>query len=262
VSEFAHTRVGDGPQPLALLHGFLGSGRNLATLARGLAAGARQYSVYAFDLPGHGGSPPLPPDADLGALARALLANVRAINALPWTLVGHSLGGRVALKAALLDAAAVAHLTVLDISPSAAPTGGETARVVAALVAAPDEAHSREDFRAWFTSAGLPPALTDWLLLNLERAGDALRWRIDRRALAALYPRINAEDLWPAVESRRRYGVHALRGALSTHVSEVDCRRLEAAGATVDTLEGAGHFLHVDRPAETLDRILKGLDPG
>ena len=259
MSELAHIRVGDGPQPLAVLHGFLGSGRNLATLARDLAAGAPQSSVYVFDLPGHGGSPPLAPDADLAAVARQLLASVRALNAMPWTLVGHSLGGRVALAAALLDPRAIAHLTLLDITPSALPTGGETGRVVDALLGAPEEARSREDFRAWFARAGLTPALTDWLLLNLERTGDRLRWRIDRAALAAFYPRINAEDLWRAVEAPRDYGLHAVRGALSGYVSEADARRLEAAGARVDTVEGAGHFLHVDRPAETLDRILKGL---
>jgi pimeloyl-ACP methyl ester carboxylesterase len=259
VTGLVHARVGDGPQPLALLHGFLGSGRNLATLAGGLAAGAPRYSVYAFDLPGHGASPPLPPDADLAALARALSESTRALGRLPWTLVGHSLGGRVALKAALLDPAAIAHLALLDITPSAAPVGGETAAVVDALVGAPEEAAGREDFRAWFAQAGLAPAVTDWLLLNLVRAGDRLRWRIDRVALAALYPRINAEDLWPAVESPRSYGVHAVRGARSGYVSDADRRRLEAAGARVDTIEGAGHFLHVDRPAETLDRILKGL---
>jgi pimeloyl-ACP methyl ester carboxylesterase len=259
VSGLAHTRAGDGPQPLALLHGFLGSSRNLATLARALAAGAPQYSVYAFDLPGHGASPPLTPGADLAALARALVASAREIAALPWTLVGHSLGGRVALTAARLQPAGVAHLTLLDITPSAAPPGGETARVVEALVGAPEAARGREDFRAWFAGAGLAPAVVDWLLLNLTSEGDALRWRIDRRALADLYPRINAEDLWPAVESRRGYGVHAVRGARSAYVSEADCRRFESAGVRVDTIEGAGHFLHVDRPTETLDRILKGL---
>lgn len=259
MSGLAHTRVGDGPEPLALLHGFLGSGRNLKTLAGGLAASAPRYSVYAFDLPGHGASPPLPADADLDAMTRELLSAVGALSTMPWTLVGHSLGGRVSLKAALVAPASVAHLTLLDITPSRVPTGGETARVVEALVGAPGEAHRREDFRAWFERAGLAPALTDWLLLNLEREGDVFRWRIDRRALAALYPRINAEDLWPAVESRRDYGVHVVRGALSTYVSDADCRRLEAAGVRVDTVEGAGHFLHVDRPTETLDRILKGL---
>jgi esterase len=258
VSELAHTRLGDGPQPLALLHGFLGSGRNLATLARGLAGGASQYSVYLFDLPGHGASPPLPAHADLDALARALLAAARVLAPSPWTLVGHSLGGRLALKAALFDPAAVARLTVLDITPSPVPPGGETARVVEALVGAPATAPSRGAFRAWFTRAGLSPSLTDWLLLNLTRDGDQLRWRIDREAMAALYPRINAEDLWAAVESRAG-DVHVVRGSLSSYVSDGDCRRLEAAGARVDTIDGAGHFLHVDRPAETVDRILKGL---
>ena len=260
MSELAQTRVGDGPQPLALLHGFLGSRRNVSTLARGLAAGAPQYSVYAFDLSGHGDSPPLPPDADLAVLARELLLGARALHSRPWTLVGHSLGGRVALQAARLDPAALAHLTLLDITPSAVPPGGETARVVEALVGAPPEGHSREGFRAWFTRAGLTPAVADWLLLNLAREGGVLRWRIDRRALASLYPRINAEDLWPAVESSRPYGVHAVRGALSSYVPDADCRRFEAAGGRVDTIEGAGHFLHVDRPAETLERILKGLE--
>jgi pimeloyl-ACP methyl ester carboxylesterase len=259
VTELLHTRVGDGPRPLALLHGFLGSGRNLATLARGLAGGAPQYSVYAFDLPGHGGSPPLPPHADLGTLSRVLVGAARALDPSPWTLVGHSLGGRVALTASLLEPAAVAHMTVLDITPSALPPGGETARVVEALVAAPEAAASREVFREWFLRAGLSSALTDWLLLNLARDGDQLRWRIDRRAMASLYPRINAEDLWPAVESRGDRGLHVVRGGLSPYVSDADCQRLEGAGVRVDTIEGAGHFVHVDRPAETVDRILKGL---
>jgi pimeloyl-ACP methyl ester carboxylesterase len=260
VSELAHTRLGDGPRPLALLHGFLGSARNLATLARGLAAGARDYSVYAFDLPGHGDSPPLSADADLATLARAVLGTARVLDRSPWTLVGHSLGGRVALQILLLEPAVVTHATLLDITPSALPPGGETARVVEALVGAPESASTRQEFRAWFTRAGLSSSLTDWLLLNLTRDGDGLRWRIDRGALAALYPRINAEDLWPAIEARGSRGVQVLRGSLSSYVSDADCRRLEAAGARVDTIDGAGHFLHVDRPAETLDRILKGLN--
>jgi pimeloyl-ACP methyl ester carboxylesterase len=258
VSELAYTRLGDGPRPLALLHGFLGSGRNLATLARGLAAGARDSSVYLFDLPGHGESAPLPADADLGTLAREMLGTVRRLDGSPWTVVGHSLGGRVALEMLRFEPTAVAHTALLDITPSALPPGGETARVVAALVGAPDSASTRQELRAWFAGAGLAPSLIDWLLLNLTRDGDRLDWRIDRQALAALYPRINAEDLWPAVETRGSR-VHAIRGSLSSYVSDADCRRLEAAGARVDTIDGAGHFLHVDRPAETLDRILKGL---
>jgi len=69
VRVLAHTRAGDGPRALVLLHGFLGSARNLGTLARGLAQRTGR-AVVSLDLPGHGESPPLPPQADLAAFAR------------------------------------------------------------------------------------------------------------------------------------------------------------------------------------------------
>ena len=53
--------------------------------------------------------------------------------------------------------------------------------------------------------------------------------------------------------------VHAVRGGKSDYVSDEDVRRLRAAGACVDTLADAGHFLHVDRPRELLDQIVRGL---
>jgi len=105
----------------------------------------------------------------------------------------------------------------------------------------------------------LPPAAIDWLLLNLVHDGAVYRWRIDRAALTALYAEIGTDDLWPAVEGRRPYSVHVIRGGKSDHVSDADVRRLEAPGCRVDTLEGAGHFLHVDRPEDLLDRIVQGL---
>src|SRR5207245_4481901 len=70
VSLLAHTRVGAGPRPVFLLHGFLGSARNLATLARGLAQRRPDARVIALDLTGHGESPPLPPRPDVDVIAR------------------------------------------------------------------------------------------------------------------------------------------------------------------------------------------------
>ncbi len=158
-----------------------------------------------------------------------------------------------------VGAGALAHLTLLDVTPSPRAPGGEVAPIVKALAEAPDAAPGREAFREWFRQAGLPPAAIDWLLLNVVHDGAVYRWRIDRAALAALYAQIGAEDLWPAVEGRRSYSVHVVRGGKSEYVSDADVRRLEAAGCRVDTIEGAGHFLHVDRPGELLDRIVHGL---
>ncbi len=260
MSVLAHARAGEGPRAIFLLHGFLGSARNLGTLARGLAERVAGASVFSLDLTGHGESPPLPPRPDVAHIARDVLDTARALGRPgPWMLVGHSLGGRVALHAALVEPTTLHRLTLLDVTPSPREAVGEVAGIVKALAAAPPEAPDRRRFREWFEQAGLPAAATDWLLLKLVQEGGVYRWRIDRAALTALYPAIGAEDLWPAVEGRHPYAVHVIRGAGSGYVTDADVVRLTAAGARVDTLAGAGHFLHVDRPEELLDRIAQGL---
>jgi esterase len=241
---------------LVLLHGLLGSARNLATLAREIVARRRDLEVVAFDLTGHGASPALPADADAGTLASDVLATVRALGlASPLTLVGHSLGGRVALRAAQTAPADVAAVTLLDIAPGPLE-GDDVARVLDTVLRAPDVFASRADARQQLGAAGLAPALVDWLLLNLEPAGDTYRWRIDRRALAALHARVAREDLWPIVEGARDWSLHCVRGASSAYVSEADARRLEAARCPVKTIAGAGHFLHAERPREVAEAVV------
>ena len=129
-----------------LLHGLLGSARNLSTLARRLSAGSPDLTVVAFDLPGHGSSPPLPPAADSDLLAAKSSTGAGALGlAPPWRLVGHSLGGRVALRAAQREPAAVASVTLLDIPPGPLAASGEVARVLDVLLRMPDVVASRAD---------------------------------------------------------------------------------------------------------------------
>jgi esterase len=261
VSPLAAQRTGAGPRPVVLLHGFLGSARNLGGLARGLAGRDPTLSVVSFDLPGHGSSPPLTAGADLGALAQAVLDAVRALAlAGPVPIVGHSLGGRVALRAGARAPEAVAHVTLLDISPAGRPPHEDTAAIVDALVRAPATAASREAFRGWFRAAGVSEPIADWLLLNCDADGATYRWRIDRAALAALHPRITSEDLWPIVDAPRPWRLACVRGARSSYVPDADARRLEASGCPVATVD-AGHFLHAERPAEVVEHVLRTLPP-
>jgi esterase len=243
-----------------LLHGLLGSGRNLSTLARLLSARDPDLTVVAFDLPGHGGSPPLPPDADADFMAREVLSSADTLSvARPLRLIGHSLGGRVALALARREPPAVASIALLDITPGPIAVSGEVGRVLDVLLRAPATMASRADARAWLVGAGLQPALADWLVLNLEAADLGVRWKIDRPALAALHTRIAAEDLWPVVEGPRAFGVSCVRGGASGYVSDADARRLRAAGCSVTTVEGTGHFLHAERPEAVADAVLASL---
>jgi pimeloyl-ACP methyl ester carboxylesterase len=85
--------AGDG-EPLLLVHGLGGSAANWLALAPLLLPGRR---LIVPDLPGHGGSDPLPAAASLTAYADSLAALLEG----PAAVVGHSLGGAIALRLAI-----------------------------------------------------------------------------------------------------------------------------------------------------------------
>jgi esterase len=246
-------QVGEGAQATVLLHGFLGSGRNLRSLASAWSEAEPQRRFYLPDLTGHGGSPALPEAASLETLAQDVVASAREAGLQgPLHLVGHSLGGRVCLVASARFAQDVGRVDLLDIAPGPIPVAmSESSGVLEHLLAAPAEAADRKAMRAALLAGGLAAPLTDWLLMNLQPApGGGVTWRFDRHALARLHARVNSQDLWHTVEraSPPRPPVRCVRGERAGYVTDADVRRLEAAGVPVATLPGAGHFVHVDAP--------------
>jgi pimeloyl-ACP methyl ester carboxylesterase len=213
--------------------------------------------VVALDLTGHGAAPPLRDGADSATLAADVLAAARGLGAgAPLAIVGHSLGGRVALRVAEQAPGRVASVTLLDIAPGPLAGRGEVSAVLDVVRRAPDTFASRAEARATLIAGGLAPPIAEWLLLNLEPASAVYQWRIDREALARLHARVSAEDLWPVVERAGTFPLTCVRGAASPYVSDADARRLEAAGARVVTIAEAGHFLHVEQPEAVLDAVV------
>jgi esterase len=262
MARLASYRVGDpdADTSTVLLHGFLGSGKNLRSLAQRWSARDPRRNFLVPDLTGHGASPPLPAGAHLDTLAGDVLETVDAARlAGPVTLVGHSLGGRVALASARQAPASVRDVVLLDIAPgplggpadAAGPERATSRKVLEALLAAPGEAGSRRDLRQHLIAAGLTPEVADWLVMNVRVADGRARWTFDRSALARLEESTSAEDLWPVVEEGR-LDVRCIRGGLSRFVLDEDVRRLEAAGCPVRTLPGAGHDLHIEAPEALL----------
>jgi esterase len=232
--------LGDGPRSTVLLHGFLGQSRNLRTLAMDWAALDPSRTLHVLDLAGHGASPPLDEPATLTKLAGDVLETVPDVI----ELVGHSLGGRVALAALRLDAKKqIQRVTMLDISPSPI-VESDSGRVLEVLRRAPAQAASRAAMRDWLTANGLSRALAEWALLNVTPEG---AWKIDREALARAHERVNAEDLWDAVDER----VRCIRGARSPYVSDADAARIPTV--TVDS----GHYVHVDALQQVLGVVTK-----
>ena len=246
---------GTGGSTALLLHGFLGSGRNLASFARRWTEVDPALRLILPDLTGHGDSPPMPPQGDLRTMAQDVLALADFLHVpKPLTLVGHSMGGRVALAARLLDPQAIGKIVLLDISPRPLNTlAGGLQQVLERLLVAPANSETREEMRDFFTRDGISGPMADWLLMNLLHEGGYYRWRIDRAALGAFHQRA-AEDLWAALQGP---GLEArcIRGALSDFVTDEDATRLTQLGCPVHTLADAGHFIHVDQQQALLQAL-------
>jgi len=256
----AHSTVGSGPRGTLLLHGFLGSARNLRSLQQRLSDVDPSRTVMAVPRPGHGESAPPREDETLGSMAAAVLETAHAAGLPPpYDVVGHSLGGRTALALAGLAEPEVAAVALLDISPSPIPASlSASGAVLRKLLSVPASAPDRRAMKEALAATGLPGPLVDWLATNLRPdEGGGVRWRIDRAGLERLQPRVNAEDLWGVVE-RGGVKVLCIRGDRSPYVPSEDVRRLESLGAQVSTVE-AGHDVHVEALSQVLTLLQRGL---
>ena len=230
--------AGEGP-PVVLLHGLFGSARNLGALQRALA---EQFRVVSLDLRNHGDSPH-DPVMDYAAMAADVLETLEAEGVPQAAVLGHSMGGKVAMKLALHAPGAVRRLVVADIAPVSYPS--HFGAYVAAMLAVP-AGFSRPEADAALMEAIPDKAIRSFLLHNF-RSGAG--WRVGLKEIAAALPLIEA---W-GDDGTQPYAGPALfvTGARSDYVQEKDrpaIRRLFPAARFVAIRE-AGHWLHAEQPA-------------
>ena len=238
---------GQGP-PLVILHGLFGNAANWGVIAGHLASQAR---VLALDLRNHGRSPWAEP-ADYLAMAGDVLAWLDQAGLAEATLLGHSLGGKVAMTVALLAPARVSRLLVVDIAPA---TYAERHRhLVEAmlsldLASVPNRATADAALAAAIPEAGLRA----FLLTNLQWRGTQAAWRINLPALARALPELRA---FPAALTGRQYPGPTLflAGDRSDYLAAPasDAIPCYFPQARVHWLAGANHWPHRDRPADFL----------
>jgi pimeloyl-ACP methyl ester carboxylesterase len=124
---------GDGP-PLLLVHGLGGAASNWVELVPALV---RRHRVLVPDLPGHGGSSPLPAARTLSPFADVVAALAERERVLPATVVGHSFGGLVALRLALRHPDAVSALLLAAAAGISSGTRARQAALTTLLLARP-----------------------------------------------------------------------------------------------------------------------------
>lgn len=252
----AAVEYGAGP-PVAILHGLFGSGRNWATIARRLAA---RHRVIALDLRNHGASP-WAESMDYGEMAADVLATLAALGCPRAALIGHSMGGKTAMIAALADPATVERLVVVDIAPVVyQPHHLGLVQAMRALDLTAIGRRAEADRRL---AAAVPdPAERGFLLQNLIfESGEPPRWRINLDAIERELPALGD---FPAPPADAAYRGPALfvAGSRSDYVlpaDEPEIRRLFPRARLVRIAE-AGHWVHAEQPQALLDALAPFLD--
>ena len=151
-------------------HGLFGQARNWNTVARALAD---DYRATAVDLPNHGRSA-WTDRVDYRDMAAQVAALISPDD--PVALVGHSMGGKVAMALALEHPDLVERLCVVDIAPIDYASTSEFSRYVAAMQGMDLAAiTTRDDAERALSEAAPDPGVRAFLLQNLRRDGSG--WR-------------------------------------------------------------------------------------
>lgn len=233
---------GDGP-PLIILHGLLGASGNWHSLSRNVFG--NDFTVHALDLRNHGRSP----HSDrfdypsMVADVERYMENCELIDAF---VLGHSMGGKTAMHLALSDPGLVAKLIVVDIAPKAYPPYHQ--EILEALRAVdPSTVTSRDDVDEALAERISSDPVRQFLLKNLAYDSGTYHWQMGLDAIFENYDKINE-----AVESRRTYEGPALfiRGENSGYIEDGDMDQIRRlfSHARLETVPGAGHWIHADAP--------------
>jgi pimeloyl-ACP methyl ester carboxylesterase len=269
--------LGDSGPRVVFVHGLFGQGRNWTTIARKLAEDG--HRVTLLDLPNHGHSP-WTDRVDYGDMAEFVAAELALLGE-PVTLVGHSMGGKVAMQLALRWPELLHALVVVDIAPTDYPESGgrtddpdEEASPFAAFIAAMrgidlDDLGSREEADRALRTAVRSTMVRSFLLQSLVRDGvgadGGWRWRLNLETLARDLGELRR---FPAPPAGATFDgpVLWIAGADSTYVLDRDRPRMDELFPTTRLvrIKNAGHWVHSEQPEvflETIRRFLQQVEP-
>ncbi len=246
-----HYKIFGEGQPLVILHGLFGMLDNWQTLAR---TWADRYQVVLLDLRNHGRS--FHTEAmDYPLLAADVAETLHTLDVQACYLLGHSMGGKVAMQVALSHPELVQQLVVVDIAPRRYRPGHHEIFAALATLDPPtitDRKAAAEELGTYLAD----PGIRLFLLKNLARdPAGGFRWRMNLPAIRDNYDKL----IGPVGQLGDRYDGPALflRGSQSGYVQDDDFELIQMLfpQAQLETVAGAGHWVHAEKPAELLAAV-------
>lgn len=243
---------GDG-EIIILIHGLFGSLDNLGLLARDLI---KDHRVISVDLRNHGRSFHSD-DHSYQAQAYDVLNLINSLNITKATVIGHSMGGKVAMRLASLAPNIVEKLVVMDMAPVSYQVDRH-ANVFAGIQAVENGVPKvRSDAMDLMATAIELDGVRQFLSKSLYKQGDKLAWRFNHRVLKSWYWEITGwESLAP-----NPVPTLFIKGADSDYITaDYQAQILEQfPNAKAHVIANTGHWLHAEKPEMVLRTIRKFL---
>ena len=250
--------IGTGP-PVIILHGLFGSSDNWATIGNGLAE--HGFCVHLLDLRNHGRSPHTDthryPDMCDDLLTYLDHNNLETAN-----IIGHSMGGKVAMTFGLLDPERIAKLVIVDIAPSdyRNPENIFHANVIDALLKIDLKEHAsrltiREDLEAMLSDHDLVMFLSK--NIGRDKDSNSFQWKLNLPVLLKFHQHlsIGLEEL--QIYAPCPVPTLFVKGNDSPYyLAEHEADRLNFfQDSRIVGIDDAGHWVHSDQPEIFLEIV-------
>lgn len=242
---------GSGPD-LIFLHGLFGAGDNWKSIARSLSD---HYRIHLIDLPNHGRSEWVD-DPSYPAMANIIQNWIDDQDISTYRLLGHSMGGKIAMQMALNDhAERIEKLVVVDIAPKFYPPHHQS--IFKALNSIDLSQYSdRQSIEAQLEPYVDDKSIRQFLLKSLFKKNGLLNWRFNFPTLEKHYDDIaKAPSLTKPFEQPTLF----IKGMNSHYIQADDQSIINTLfpNAQAKLIEGAGHWPHAEKPIVFLKIIEK-----
>ena len=230
--------------PIIIMHGLFGTLDNLKQIARALS---NNYSVYLVDLPGHGQSTSTSP-LNLTEMAKAVLAFADAQGLPSFSILGHSLGGKVAMEMALIAPDKVSKLLVADIAPVQYSRRHDT--IIKGLqsidlVNTQNRQEADKTLAAHVNEIGVRA----FLLKSLRKSDEenvSWQWQFDLPTLVANYDNLIASNRAGNYSGPTLFIVGgSSEYVIPEHKTEIENR---FSNVKAKVIQNTGHWLHAEKP--------------
>ncbi|TEW54435.1 alpha/beta fold hydrolase [Psychromonas sp. RZ22] len=224
------------------VHGLFGSLSNLSGLAKELQD---DYDIILVDVRNHGRSP-RNKSMTYQEMAEDIFELADSLNIEQFSILGHSMGGKIAMTCALLQPERVKRLIVADIAPT--NYNDRHSDVFMGLKSVQSlQAENRTEAEKILAGYIETPEVRQFLLKSFQRVDDGFDFIYDVENLHNNYRLISA---WPEHIDTYEKPTLFIKGALSDYINADDPASMMTLfpNAQLKIIEGTGHWLHAEKP--------------